>query len=203
MIKPEDLIQVEFSRSFLGYDMKEVDRLLDAVIEQMEAWEKERSEMLTALECLLQEIEQHTEKHEDQPQLSAREKAARIAQGQSEAHDVHGRKRSRSETTSEQSHKAQPLPQAVASEMPEPMHDIPLAKAPAETEDTAFEIPTYLFAGNTDAADPTAVVVEEFEIPSEITEDPPEQTLRAADAEQPEAVPEHIAETPEAADREA
>ena len=37
MIKAEDLIRVEFSRSFLGYDMKEVDTLLDAVIEQVEA----------------------------------------------------------------------------------------------------------------------------------------------------------------------
>ena len=58
MIKIDDIINAEFSRSFMGYDMKEVDSFLDAVIEQMESNEKERREMLTALEYLLHEIEQ-------------------------------------------------------------------------------------------------------------------------------------------------
>ena len=32
MIKIDDIINAEFSRSFMGYDMKEVDSFLDAVI---------------------------------------------------------------------------------------------------------------------------------------------------------------------------
>ena len=160
MIKPEDLIKVEFSRSFLGYDMKEVDALLDAVIEQMEAWEKERSEMLTALEYLLQEIEQQ-EKSNDEPlkkQLQAREKASRIAKAKTEMltdgidenlfSDEQAKKRSRKKTSGKASRAEQPLPQAVAEPMPEQPQELPLAKAySAVGAEASFEIPTYVFAG--------------------------------------------------------
>ena len=37
MISIDDIVKKEFSRSFLGYDMREVDLFLDAIIEQLEA----------------------------------------------------------------------------------------------------------------------------------------------------------------------
>ena len=58
MISIDDIVKKEFSRSFLGYDMREVDLFLDAIIEQLEADERERQEMLTAMEYLLRELEQ-------------------------------------------------------------------------------------------------------------------------------------------------
>ena len=140
--------------------MKEVDALLDAVIEQMEAWEKERSEMLTALEYLLQEIEQQ-EKSNDEPskkQLQAREKASRIAKAKTEMltdgidenlfSDEQAKKRSRKKTSGKASRAEQPLPQAVAEPMPEQPQELPLAKAYSAVEaEASFEIPTYVFAG--------------------------------------------------------
>ena len=58
MTKIEDIVKKEFSRSFMGYDMREVDYFLDEIIEQMETYERERQEMLTAMEYLLRELEQ-------------------------------------------------------------------------------------------------------------------------------------------------
>lgn len=54
----EDIVKKEFSRAFMGYDMREVDYFLDEIIEQMEVYERERQEMLTAMEYLLRELEQ-------------------------------------------------------------------------------------------------------------------------------------------------
>lgn len=175
MIKPEDIIRAEFSRSFLGYDMKQVDTLLDAVIEEMEAWEKERSEMLTALEYLLQELEQQEGKAAEPSakRLAAQEKTARMALGkpqtQSDAQKTEPRdkKRSRMKEMLRAQKKEQPLPQAVSFEpQQEPdSQQIPLAKAHREdTASAAFEIPTYVFAGSTDQAEPAATVAEEIEV---------------------------------------
>lgn len=58
MIKIEDIVKKKFSRAFIGYDMREVDLFLDGVIEQIEVYEREREEMLTAMEYLLRELEQ-------------------------------------------------------------------------------------------------------------------------------------------------
>lgn len=58
MTKIEDIVNKEFSRSFMGYDMREVDYFLDEIIEQFETYERERQEMLTAMEYLLRELEQ-------------------------------------------------------------------------------------------------------------------------------------------------
>lgn len=58
MIRISDIVKKEFTRSFMGYDMREVDLFLDEIIEQMETYERERQEMLTAMEYLLRELEQ-------------------------------------------------------------------------------------------------------------------------------------------------
>ena len=54
----DDIIKKEFSKSFMGYDIHEVDLFLDQVIDQIEKYEAERHEMLTAMEFLLKEFEQ-------------------------------------------------------------------------------------------------------------------------------------------------
>ena len=163
MIKPEDIIRAEFSRSFLGYDMKEVDTLLDAVAEQMEAWEKERAEMLTALEYLLQEIEQK-EKEETAS-------AKRIAEQGKTAHITQGKTAEETERMEQREQRrrmrellaSSPLPQAVTTDpaAAEQTERIPLAKAYAETEEAAsFEIPTYVFAGASEQEAPAAPTEE-------------------------------------------
>ena len=58
MITVEDIIQKRFSRSVLGYDIGEVDLFLDAVIEQFEAYERERADLMRAMDSLLKELEQ-------------------------------------------------------------------------------------------------------------------------------------------------
>ena len=198
MIKAEDLISVEFSRSFLGYDMKEVDTLLDAVIEQVEAWEKERQEMLVALESLLQEIEQGAQQQTEpsEKRISAKEKAARIAQAKEHAdasaawersiHAHHEGKRTKSQDAVKLSEKAQPLPQAVSVEAPEPMTDIPLAKMPVESQEEAFEIPTYVHVTESESksTEPVSSVVEEIELPD------------FADGKETSTDPEHTVDTP-------
>lgn len=54
---PDEIIQKEFSRSFFGYDMQEVDSFLDEVIDQFEKLEGERKEMISAMEYLLNKLE--------------------------------------------------------------------------------------------------------------------------------------------------
>ena len=55
----KDILDKKFGRSFFGYDPQQVDGFLDDIIDQMEALERERQEMLTAMEYLLKEIEQY------------------------------------------------------------------------------------------------------------------------------------------------
>ena len=80
MMKISDIVNKEFSRSFMGYDMREVDCFLDEIIEQMETYERERQEMLTAMEYLLRELEQFDDiaddaekqlRHPETPQAAA------------------------------------------------------------------------------------------------------------------------------------
>lgn len=53
----DDIVNKEFSRSFMGYDMREVDSFLDDIIDKLERYESERREMLTAMEYLLDKLE--------------------------------------------------------------------------------------------------------------------------------------------------
>lgn len=53
----DDIVNKVFSRSFMGYDMREVDSFLDDVIDKLERYESERREMLTAMEYLLDKLE--------------------------------------------------------------------------------------------------------------------------------------------------
>ena len=61
-MKIQDIQNKEFSKSILGYDCREVDTFLDLVIDRMTEYEKEKKEMLTALEYLLKELEKAEKK---------------------------------------------------------------------------------------------------------------------------------------------
>lgn len=56
-MRTEDIVNKVFTRSFMGYDIEQVDRFLDEVIECLEAYEAEKKEMLAAMEYLLGKLE--------------------------------------------------------------------------------------------------------------------------------------------------
>jgi len=53
----EDIVNKAFTRSFLGYDIEQVDLFLDEIIERFEQYEAEKKEMLLAMEYLLNKLE--------------------------------------------------------------------------------------------------------------------------------------------------
>ncbi|HWP21793.1 MAG TPA: DivIVA domain-containing protein [Candidatus Cryosericum sp.] len=56
-MRTEDIVNKVFARSFMGYDIEQVDRFLDEIIENLERCEAEKKEMLTAMEYLLGKLE--------------------------------------------------------------------------------------------------------------------------------------------------
>lgn len=56
-MRPEDIVNKLFARSFMGYDIEQVDGFLDEVIEAFERYEAEKQEMLSALEYLMKKLE--------------------------------------------------------------------------------------------------------------------------------------------------
>lgn len=56
-MRTEDIINKVFARSFMGYDIEQVDFFLDEVIERFEQYESEKKEMLIAMEYLLNKLE--------------------------------------------------------------------------------------------------------------------------------------------------
>lgn len=63
-ITSEEMLNVSFSGSLLGYDRKEVDEFLDAAAEEMRNLEHEKEEMIAALDSLMKEIERMNAKAE-------------------------------------------------------------------------------------------------------------------------------------------
>lgn len=203
MIKIDDIINAEFSRSFMGYDMKEVDSFLDAVIEQMESNEKERREMLTALEYLLHEIEQYEQlaadgertdgngRHASKRETQRAAELLRIAQ-ETESPAA----QSRAETAGTEAPGAarvlKGMPRAGRQRTmhvrPEPENAVAMPDEPAQTAD-GEEIPTYTFAGLfADAAeeqeDERIFVAEEYEI-----DEASPESQEPSKTEQPEEMP--------------
>lgn len=203
MIKIDDIINAEFSRSFMGYDMKEVDSFLDAVIEQMESNEKERREMLTALEYLLHEIEQYEQlaadgertdgngRHASKRETQRAAELLRIAQ-ETESPAA----QSRAETAGTEAPGAARVlkgtpragRQRTMHVRPEPENAAAMPDEPAQTAD-GEEIPTYTFAGLfADAAeeqeDEGIFVAEEYEI-----DEASPESQEPSKTEQPEEMP--------------
>ena len=164
-MKIEDIVNKEFSRSFMGYDMKEVDVFLDAVIEQMEAMESERKEMLTALDYLLKELEQLEKggnggrpRVADKRSAAVRASAARMQREQ--AAGVPGADGAGAASPADAAGTPPRRPQP-GSRAAQP--------ADAAQEPLAEEIPTYVFAGGgeppvqNEAVFHPSPVAEEFE----------------------------------------
>ncbi len=59
MIKTSDIVNKVFSKSFMGYDVREVDAFLDDMITEIETLQKERLEMTAAMEEMLQELKRY------------------------------------------------------------------------------------------------------------------------------------------------
>lgn len=56
-MRVEDIVNKVFARSFMGYDIEQVDLFLDEVIGRFEQYESEKKEMLIAMEYLLNKLE--------------------------------------------------------------------------------------------------------------------------------------------------
>lgn len=203
MIKIDDIINAEFSRSFMGYDMKEVDSFLDAVIEQMESNEKERREMLTALEYLLHEIEQYEQlaadgertdgngRHASKRETQRAAELLRIAQ-ETESPAAQSRAETAGTETPGAARVLKGTPRAGRQRTmhvrPEPENAAAMPDEPAQTAD-GEEIPTYTFAGLfADAAeeqeDEGIFVAEEYEI-----DEASPESQEPSKTEQPEEMP--------------
>ncbi len=57
MINKDDIINKRFSRSFRGYDIKEVDMFLDMLIKEFERIDYEREIAAVRIKTLLDEVE--------------------------------------------------------------------------------------------------------------------------------------------------
>ncbi|MCE5189565.1 MAG: DivIVA domain-containing protein [Eubacteriales bacterium] len=56
-MRVDDIVNQVFARSFMGYDIEQVDLFLDEIIERFEQYEAEKKEMLLAMEYLLNKLE--------------------------------------------------------------------------------------------------------------------------------------------------
>jgi len=56
-MRTDDIVNKAFTRSFMGYDIEQVDVFLDEVIEALERYETEKREMLSAMEYLMKKLE--------------------------------------------------------------------------------------------------------------------------------------------------
>ncbi|MDD4312540.1 MAG: DivIVA domain-containing protein [Eubacteriales bacterium] len=56
-MRTDEIVNKVFTRSFMGYDIEQVDLFLDEVIEAMERYEAEKREMLSAMEYLMKKLE--------------------------------------------------------------------------------------------------------------------------------------------------
>lgn len=66
----DEIVNHVFTRSFMGYDIEQVDFFLDEIIETLERYEAEKREMLAAMEYLMKQVE-----HGQQIPLSDMKKA--------------------------------------------------------------------------------------------------------------------------------
>ncbi len=56
-MRTDEIVNKVFTRSFMGYDIEQVDVFLDEVIETLERYEAEKREMLSAMEYLMKKLE--------------------------------------------------------------------------------------------------------------------------------------------------
>ncbi|MDP3447562.1 MAG: DivIVA domain-containing protein [Eubacteriales bacterium] len=56
-MRTDEIVNQVFARSFMGYEIEQVDVFLDEVIETLERYEAEKREMLAAMEYLMKKLE--------------------------------------------------------------------------------------------------------------------------------------------------
>ena len=56
-MRTDEIVNKNFTRTFMGYDIEQVDLFLDEVIETIERYEAEKREMLSAMEYLMKKLE--------------------------------------------------------------------------------------------------------------------------------------------------
>ena len=56
-MRTDEIVNKVFTRSFMGYDIEQVDLFLDEIIETLERYEAEKREMLSAMEYLMKKLE--------------------------------------------------------------------------------------------------------------------------------------------------
>ena len=56
-MRTDEIVNKVFTRSFMGYDIEQVDLFLDDIIEMLERYEAEKREMLSAMEYLMKKLE--------------------------------------------------------------------------------------------------------------------------------------------------
>lgn len=110
-ITSEEMLNVSFSGSLLGYDRKEVDEFLDAAAEEMRNLEHEKEEMIAALDSLMKEIERRNTKAESEEKQEKEPVSTKKAPVQHEK-KASAEKQSGSGTTAkaEKTTKEEPLP---------------------------------------------------------------------------------------------
>ena len=56
-MRTDEIVNKIFTRSFMGYDIEQVDLFLDEMIDTLERYEAEKREMLSAMEYLMKKLE--------------------------------------------------------------------------------------------------------------------------------------------------
>lgn len=100
MLKPKDINEVQFSKSFKGYDPDEVDKFLDKVTEDYAQLYRENAELMNKLEILAAKLTEY--KNAEENIRAAKEKVYRMAQelaskAKSEAAQIEREARERAE----------------------------------------------------------------------------------------------------------
>jgi len=83
----DEIVNHVFARSFMGYDIEQVDFFLDEIIETLERYEAEKREMLAAMEYLMKQVE-----HGQQIPLSDMKKAIDSGRSQSKSSLLNGQR---------------------------------------------------------------------------------------------------------------
>lgn len=78
MLKPKDINEVQFSKSFKGYDPDEVDKFLDKVTEDYAQLFRENAELMNKIEVLAAKLTEY--KNAEENIRAAKEKVYRMAQ---------------------------------------------------------------------------------------------------------------------------
>jgi len=143
----EDIVNKVFTRSFMGYDIEQVDLFLDEIIERFEKYEAEKKEMLIAMEYLLNKLE-HDEKLPITEMRKAIDsgKSQKKRPSQKEQDAEGGNSRSKNTEAQEESISPAQIKQAARSiarsaQAPKPIRTPKVSRVRPEQEEAATQAP--------------------------------------------------------------